>query len=230
MGVLLIMAYGWATPAAAVGNHGSSGPGRPPPRGPAHGPTENNDHNDNGTPNNVPDAGDNRHPSGNDRSVEHGQSGNQGNTHADPDGAANGGVDQPDGAGGVDLADQDGNNGCGNDDDFEDDNKGRCGRQATEAMAAALGLEVVEPQARGAILLGVADAGADDGAVLDAHVTGASDDPSTATATAAAAPATDPQSAPRSLARTGASIALLTVLGIALIGGGMVLRRPLAGR
>ena len=32
-----------------------------------------------------------------------------------------------DGSGGVDKLDQDGNNGCGNDDDFEDDNEGWCG-------------------------------------------------------------------------------------------------------
>jgi hypothetical protein len=94
--------------------------------------TEDNDTNDGGTPNNVVDDGDNQHPSGNDRSVEHGGSGNQGKTPADPDDDTRGpdrtnrGVDQPGGPGGDDLADQDGNNGCGNDDDFEDDNEGHC--------------------------------------------------------------------------------------------------------
>jgi LPXTG-motif cell wall-anchored protein len=43
---------------------------------------------------------------------------------ADPDGAANGGVDQPGGTGGVDTTTQDGNNGSGNDTDCEDDNRG----------------------------------------------------------------------------------------------------------
>jgi hypothetical protein len=95
--------------------------------------TEDNDTND-GTPNNLVDDGDNAHPSGKDRSVEHGGSGNQGAAKADPDDdghgpdRSNGGIDQPGGAGGVDLADQDGNNGCGNDDDFEDDDEGWCGK------------------------------------------------------------------------------------------------------
>jgi hypothetical protein len=94
--------------------------------------TEDNDTNDGGTPNNVVDDGDNQHPSGRDRSVEPGGSGNQGNAQSDPDDdgrgpdRSNGGVDQPGGPGGDDLADQDGNNGCGNDDDFEDDNEGHC--------------------------------------------------------------------------------------------------------
>ena len=99
------------------------------------GVTEDNDKNDNDTPNNVVDDGDNRHPSGKDKSVENGNSGNQGNSSSDPDDdgrgpdRSNGGADKPDGPGGVDLADQDGNNGCGNDDDFEDDNEGWCGNK-----------------------------------------------------------------------------------------------------
>ena len=80
------------------------------------------------------DDGDNAHPSGKDRSVENGGSGNQGKAESNPDdskgpmryeGAK--GDDKPAGPGGTDLADQDGNNGCGNDDDFNDDNNGRCG-------------------------------------------------------------------------------------------------------
>jgi len=43
---------------------------------------------------------------------------------ADPDGMANGGVDQPGGTGGIDTTTQDGNNGSGNDTDCEDDNNG----------------------------------------------------------------------------------------------------------
>jgi hypothetical protein len=92
--------------------------------------TEDDDTNDGGTPNNVADDGDNRHPSGKDRSVEHGGSGNQGKSASDPDGMTNGGADKPNGPGGIDKADQDGNNGCGNDDDFEDDNNGNCGGKA----------------------------------------------------------------------------------------------------
>ncbi|MDP8976744.1 MAG: hypothetical protein M3N28_10360 [Actinomycetota bacterium] len=87
--------------------------------------TEDNDND--GVPNNVVDSSDNRHPSGKDRSVEKGGSGNQDKSGSDPDGNKNGGADKPGGAGGVDKHDQDGNNGCGNDDDFEDDNNGNCG-------------------------------------------------------------------------------------------------------
>ena len=96
--------------------------------------TEDNDTNDGGTKNNVKDDGDNAHPSGKDRSVENGKSGNQGKSESDPDDdgrgpdRSNGGPDKPNGSGGVDKADQDGNNGCGNDDDFEDDNEGWCGK------------------------------------------------------------------------------------------------------
>ena len=53
-------------------------------------------------------------------------SGTQGRSAADPDGMTNGGADKPGGSGGVNRSDQDGNNGCGNDADFEDDNNGRC--------------------------------------------------------------------------------------------------------
>ena len=97
--------------------------------------TEDNDTNDGGTANNVSDDGDNAHPSGKDRSVENGGSGNQGNSTSDPDDdgrgpdRTNGGPDKPNGTGGTDKADQDGNNGCGNDDDFEDDNEGWCGNK-----------------------------------------------------------------------------------------------------
>ena len=105
--------------------------------------TEDNDTNDGDTPNNVVDDGDNRHPSGKDKSVEKGNSGNQGKSTSDPDDdgrgpdRSNGGADKPDGPGGVDLADQDGNNGCGNDDDFEDDNEGWCGGKPKPERQAA---------------------------------------------------------------------------------------------
>jgi LPXTG-motif cell wall-anchored protein len=49
---------------------------------------------------------------------------NDDQAQADPDGLANGGVDQPGGLGGVAVTDQDGNNGSGNDVDCEDDNNG----------------------------------------------------------------------------------------------------------
>lgn len=104
--------------------------------------TEDNDTNDGGTPNNQPDEGDNQHPSGKDKSVENGKSGNQGKSESDPDGDSNGGPDKPNGSGGEDLADQDGNNGCGNDDDFEDDNNGNCGGKAKDKPAKVKGSKV----------------------------------------------------------------------------------------
>ena len=113
--------------------------------------TEDNDTNDGGTANNVPDS-QNDHPSGKDRSVENGKSGNQGKAESDPDDdgrgpeRSNGGPDKPNGAGGVDEADQDGNNGCGNDDDFEDDNEGWCGPKPAETPAAAAVVPAEEQQ------------------------------------------------------------------------------------
>lgn len=74
----------------------------------------------------TPDQNPDDHPSGKDRSAEPGGSGAQGKAASDPDGDANGGADKPGMAGGFDE-DKDGNNGCGNDDDFEDDNNGWCG-------------------------------------------------------------------------------------------------------
>ena len=77
-------------------------------------------------------CGESAHPSGKDRCVEEGQSATQGDAQADPDDngnppeRSNGGADEPGGEGGVNPADQDGNNGCGNDQDFEDDNEGLC--------------------------------------------------------------------------------------------------------
>ena len=75
------------------------------------------------------------HPSGNDKYIENGGSGNQGRSESNPDdskgpmryeGAL--GDDKPNGPGGTDIYDQDGNNGCGNDQDFGDDNNGWCGK------------------------------------------------------------------------------------------------------
>src|SRR5688572_23933299 len=78
-------------------------------------------------------CGPSAHPSGKDRCDEPGGSGTQGRSASDPDDdgrgpdRSNGGADKPGGPGGVNPADQDGNNGCGNDQDFEDDNEGWCG-------------------------------------------------------------------------------------------------------
>lgn len=52
----------------------------------------------------------------------------QGAAPSNPDADGNGGADKPGGSGGFD-ADRDGNNGCGNDTDREDDNNGWCGKK-----------------------------------------------------------------------------------------------------
>src|SRR5688572_4752506 len=132
LGVIAMLVVASVAPASAKPKDEAAGKAATPAM------TEDNDTNDGGTRNNVVDNGDNAHPSGKDRSVEHGRSGNQGKTPADPDDdgrgpdRTNGGVDQPNRPGGTDEADQDGNNGCGNDDDFEDDNEGRCGPATPE--------------------------------------------------------------------------------------------------
>lgn len=102
-----------------------------------HGKTEAND--------------DNHHPSGKDRTNEPADAEDgefQGKSKSEPDddghgperdyddgpGANEDGVeDKPGMEGGMHTSDQDGNNGCGNDDDFEDDNEGWCGKRPTPA-------------------------------------------------------------------------------------------------
>ena len=92
-----------------------------------------------GVPAGAETCGDSEHPSGKDRCVEEGGSGTQGDAESDPDDdgrgpeRTNGGADEPGGPGGVNQADQDGNNGCGNDQDFEDDNEGLCGSKPASA-------------------------------------------------------------------------------------------------
>ncbi|MCU1378776.1 MAG: hypothetical protein JWN29_1759 [Acidimicrobiales bacterium] len=142
VGALALLGSSFTGTAVATGSHGA--------RSDRTTITEDNDHNDGGTPNNVVDDGDNRHPSGKDRSVENGGSGSQGASSSDPDGTSNGGADKPGGAGGYDKADQDGNNGCGNDDDFEDDNNGNCGGKAHEAEVKATEVKATEVKAAGA--------------------------------------------------------------------------------
>ncbi len=55
----------------------------------------------------------------------------QGHAPSDPDFNGNLGIDKPGQTGGF-SADRDGNNGCGNDDDREDDNNGWCGKRPAE--------------------------------------------------------------------------------------------------
>ena len=231
--------------------------------------TEDTDRNDNGTLNNSPDDGDNRHPSGKDRSVEHGGSGNQGRAQHDPDDdghgpeRTNGGLDQPDGEGGRDLADQDGNNGCGNDDDFEDDNEGWCGKPRQSAPVTppaptpAPVVTPVVPETTGTANVGgatstggvpsVVAVGADVvagptsgpahvlGLVIERSETGAA---VASTAVASGRPAqvlgvsferaqsgTGAQAAPAVLAMTGVDLTTLMLAAIALVLGGLGMRK-----
>ncbi|MDQ3943943.1 MAG: hypothetical protein M3357_02065 [Actinomycetota bacterium] len=71
--------------------------------------------------------------------------GTQGRSNSDPDGMENGGADKPGCPREGDWAedtDNDGNNGCGNDDDREDDNNGNCGknREADDGEVAPFGV------------------------------------------------------------------------------------------
>jgi hypothetical protein len=87
------------------------------------------------------------HPSGRDRHCEPGGSGTQGKARSEPDADGRGpdrndrGTDEPGHGGGLYPEDQDGNNGCGNDHDFEDDNEGWCLGPDRERPGNAYGWE-----------------------------------------------------------------------------------------
>jgi hypothetical protein len=125
LATLSLLLFATASPAFAGSSTSTKGPR----------PAEVANDDDSQVPDPNGDA-DNRHPSGKDR---HEDKGTQGFSASDPDDdgrgpdRSNGGADKPfadrDGSGGVDQGDQDGNNGCGNDDDFEDDNEGWCGHK-----------------------------------------------------------------------------------------------------
>jgi hypothetical protein len=68
----------------------------------------------------------------------------QGHSPSDPDFTGNGGIDKPGQSGGF-SADRDGNNGCGNDDDREDDNNGWCGTKPHEVTPPPNPPPVVPP-------------------------------------------------------------------------------------
>ncbi|HVF33218.1 MAG TPA: hypothetical protein VM933_09295 [Acidimicrobiales bacterium] len=216
--------------------------------------TDTTDEADTGqTPNDVVDDGDNLHPSGRDRSVENGGSGNQGQSTADPDGDTNGGADKPGMAGGDDLNDQDGNNGCGNDDDFEDDNNGNCGGRRPATPPVVGGDDEVKTCPDGTSLPAGGTAPKDcvgsttvvtgtPGTVLDTQVQTPAPVQLAATETRAAevlgvtierpavaaapaAPAAAPSVLGATLARTGFGTALLALLGLALVLFGVAVKR-----
>jgi len=171
----------------------------------------------------------------------------QGRSLSDPDGMSNGGADKPgctreggDPPWNADT-DNDGNNGCGNDLDREDDNNGNCRRQPAQGPSNPDGEESQEDsddtgnQAENA------------GSDSQLETAGSTTAPQTAEAATTAAPTTvmgasltapettetptstttpDTQvlgetlSAPDTLARTGAGIGGLALLGGLLLGGG----------
>jgi hypothetical protein len=168
----------------------------------------------------------------------------QGRSLSDPDGMSNGGADKPgpDCTGGVNKDDRDGNNGCGNDADREDDNNGNCGHQKTEAgntadEQASGNDATVKPEKVDADVTVQAAGSAQAAGVPAAEAsTTTTTAPTTVLGSAATAPAgteattttTTPGtqvlgetlSRPGTLARTGAGIGGLALLGGLLCGGG----------
>ena len=114
----------------------------------------------------TPDQTPNDHPSGKDRSAGPGTSDTQGKAVSDPDADTNGGADKPGMSGGFD-ADQDGNNGCGNDDDFEDDNNGWCGRHPKPSAQEAAAVKAAAVKAAKALRFGSTHASTDTTASTD---------------------------------------------------------------
>ena len=166
----------------------------------------------------------------------------QGRSLSDPDGMENGGADKPGcthvGARALDD-DQDGNNGCGNDADREDDNNGNCGGENAqgpsndEAEEAGDDDTKVKPEKVDADVT-VQAAGSVSAAAVPA-VDASTTTPDAATTVSAsgdtapaAAESTTPGtqvlgvtlSAPDTLARTGAGVGGLALLGGLLLGGG----------
>jgi hypothetical protein len=161
----------------------------------------------------------------------------QGRSLSDPDGMINGGADKPGCTGVVKEDDRDGNNGCGNDADREDDNNGNCGLQKEASQApsnAAAEQKDVDDKVKAEKVdadVTVRAAGTAQAAgVLAAEAsttTTTTTAPTTVLGSSATAPSTpDTQvlgetlSQPGTLARTGAGIGGLALLGGLLCGGG----------
>ena len=159
----------------------------------------------------------------------------QGRSHSDPDGMSNGGADKPGCPGGFD-ADKDGNNGCGNDADREDDNKGNCGRRRARGRAApsttttTANISVQPNIGASATMAASATAGATlataASAATDTAVSGAGADSPPAAQVGSPVPASqtevlgETQQRPSALVRTGLAIAGMVLLGGVLCGSG----------
>ena len=171
------------------------------------------------------------HPGNHERQIENGGSGTQGKSSSNPDGA---GVDKPYAADGqaagsqgdsyavgdVNNDDYDGNNGCGNDTDFADDNNGNCGGQKEDD-------DVDVDDDDDVIVKNVVLEG---GKTESAQVMGIQIEraPATLAATAPAAQVLGVQmerAAPAALAATGLPLGLAALAGFGLIGSGLAARR-----
>ena len=161
----------------------------------------------------------------------------QGNSSSDPDGTSNGGADKPGCPGGFD-ADKDGNNGCGNDADREDDNNGNCGRKpardktnstsTSTSSTTTTTTTTLDGTLRTAgsetTVLGTAAVSTGDAATTAGANAGSSDPTAQAGSVTAGEPQTEvlgeTLERPSVLARTGAGLGGLTLLGGLLCGGG----------
>jgi hypothetical protein len=160
-------------------------------------------------PEKTPDQTLNDHPSGKDRNEEPGKSGTQGKAKSDPDDMANNGPDKLGMAGGFDE-DKDGNNGCGNDDDFEDDNNGWCGGKPKVLAVTTVKTPEVKPEVTPTVQTDV---------LGETFVRPAGPVAVLASTAVAAAPATA-AAAPSALARTGQSLATLFAVALVLCNAG----------
>jgi hypothetical protein len=171
--------------------------------------------------------------------------GPQGKSHSDPDGMSNGGADKPGCPGGFD-ADKDGNNGCGNDADREDDNNGNCGGKGakdkdvaaptttststttttTTNTAAVPGTDTDATVAgAGTAVAGTAADGAAAGSTSPAGTSATSGAADTTTTPAVTGAQTQVlgetlEQGPSALARTGAGVGGMALLGGLLCGTG----------
>jgi hypothetical protein len=171
----------------------------------------------------------------------------QGRSMSDPDGDANGGADKPspDCTGGVDPDDRDGNNGCGNDADREDDNNGNCGGDKARGPEDAADQSEDEngdtttvnaEEVAGEVKVQGAGSESDSATpAAEASSTTTAADATTVSAAGGTTPAAEsttpdtqvlgetlsqPDAAPGTLARTGAGVGGLALLGGLLVGGG----------
>jgi hypothetical protein len=141
----------------------------------------------------------------------------QGRSLSNPDG---GEADKPGCSGGID-ADKDGNNGCGNDTDREDDNNGNCTKLETEAgnaggeQANGNDTTVKPEEVEGDVTVSAAGSSR-----LSAGVPAETSTTTTTTTTPGTQVLGEQLSRPDTLARTGAGVGGLALLGGLLLGGG----------